>query len=173
FGKNKRLLTAAIDFGTTYSGYAYSFVNDSTKVYVNYWEGKIASVKTPTVILLNPDKSCAAMGEDAQEKYQKLIKAKEAENWYYFERFKMELYSKPPPLEKNMTIEDIKGKSVLALEVFSAAIKYLKNHLLDVLNAKEDYVAILAPDIHWVLTVPAIWNDSSKQFMREAAREVF
>jgi hypothetical protein len=28
-------------------------------------------------------------------------------------------------------------------------------------------------DIHWVLTVPAIWNDAAKQFMREAAEEVF
>lgn len=27
-------------------------------------------------------------------------------------------------------------------------------------------------DIHWILTVPAIWADSAKQFMREAAYEV-
>ncbi|KAL3863801.1 hypothetical protein ACJMK2_005533, partial [Sinanodonta woodiana] len=171
FGKNRRLLTAAIDFGTTYSGYAYSFLNEPSKVYINYWKGKILSVKTPTVLLLNPDKSVAAFGEDAQVKYQKLIKEKEAEKWYYFQRFKMELYSKPPPLEKDMTIKDISGKSVLALDVFSASIKYLKNHLLEVLNGKEEYVSILENDIHWVLTVPAIWNDSSKQFMREAAQK--
>ncbi|KAL3863802.1 hypothetical protein ACJMK2_005534 [Sinanodonta woodiana] len=171
FKKDKRLLTAAIDFGTTYSGYAYSFVNEPTKVYINYWKSKIARAKTPTVLLLNPDKSVAAFGEDAQEKYLKLVKEKQAENWYYFENFKMELYSKQPPLAKDMTIEDISGKSVLALDVFSASIKYLKNHLLEVLNGKEEYVSILENDIHWVLTVPAIWNDSSKQFMREAAKE--
>jgi hypothetical protein len=27
--------------------------------------------------------------------------------------------------------------------------------------------------IHWVLTVPAIWKDNAKQFMREAAQQVF
>ena len=27
-------------------------------------------------------------------------------------------------------------------------------------------------DINWVLTVPAIWSDAAKQFMREAAVEV-
>jgi len=27
-------------------------------------------------------------------------------------------------------------------------------------------------EIHWVLTVPAIWNDAAKQFMREAAEAV-
>ena len=31
----------------------------------------------------------------------------------------------------------------------------------------------LSPDeIHWVLTVPAIWDDAAKQFMREAAINV-
>ena len=29
-----------------------------------------------------------------------------------------------------------------------------------------------ASDIRWVLTVPAIWNDESKSFMREAAYRV-
>jgi len=27
-------------------------------------------------------------------------------------------------------------------------------------------------DYHWVLTVPAIWEDAAKQFMREAAEKV-
>ena len=27
-------------------------------------------------------------------------------------------------------------------------------------------------DVHWVLTVPAIWDDAAKQFMREAAEKV-
>jgi hypothetical protein len=31
---------------------------------------------------------------------------------------------------------------------------------------------ILPGDIRWVLTVPAIWNDGAKQFMREAAEKV-
>ena len=27
-------------------------------------------------------------------------------------------------------------------------------------------------DVHWVITVPAIWSDGAKQFMREAAQKV-
>ena len=27
--------------------------------------------------------------------------------------------------------------------------------------------------VKWVITIPAIWNDKAKQFMREAALEVF
>jgi hypothetical protein len=29
---------------------------------------------------------------------------------------------------------------------------------------------LVETDIHWVLTVPAIWKDNAKQFMREAAQ---
>jgi hypothetical protein len=32
---------------------------------------------------------------------------------------------------------------------------------------------VVETDIHWVLTVPAIWKDNAKQFMREAAQQVF
>jgi len=31
---------------------------------------------------------------------------------------------------------------------------------------------IIDSDYHWVLTVPAIWEDAAKQFMREAAEKV-
>ena len=43
----------------------------------------------------------------------------------------------------------------------------------DLEKISENRVAGLKPDdIHWVLTVPAIWNDSAKQFMRLAAEQV-
>ncbi|KAH3834058.1 hypothetical protein DPMN_107376 [Dreissena polymorpha] len=32
-------------------------------------------------------------------------------------------------------------------------------------------VGLKPGDIHWVLTVPAIWNDSAKHFMRLAAEQ--
>lgn len=60
-------------------------------------------------------------------------------------------------------------KELPALKIFSMAIRYLKDNLLTTLNKS---VEILADDIQWVLTVPAIWNDPAKQFMREAAQKV-
>jgi len=39
-------------------------------------------------------------------------------------------------------------------------------------NVCDRVTEIKNDDIDWVLTVPAIWNDSSKQFMREAAEMV-
>ncbi|KAL3879977.1 hypothetical protein ACJMK2_032251 [Sinanodonta woodiana] len=68
-----------------------------------------------------------------------------------------------------MVIKDNNGKKLQALEVFSVAILYLKQHLLDFIHSREEHISL--EDIHWVLTVPAIWNDGSKQFMREAANK--
>lgn len=57
-----------------------------------------------------------------------------------------------------------------AITVFAHAIRYLKEHMLKTLDQRG--AGIKARDINWVLTVPAIWDDPSKQFMREAAEEV-
>lgn len=54
-----------------------------------------------------------------------------------------------------------------AMEVFSAAIKFLKDHLMKALLDR--MYDIRDDDIKWVLTVPAIWDDPAKLFMREAA----
>ena len=55
--------------------------------------------------------------------------------------------------------------------VFAAVIKYLKQHL--VTNLEQGIArTVNESDIHWVLTLPAIWNESAKQFMREAVVEV-
>jgi molecular chaperone DnaK (HSP70) len=57
-----------------------------------------------------------------------------------------------------------------ALTVFSLSIKYLKDHLLGML--KGSFSGVEEKDITWVITVPAIWNDSAKKFMRKAAEKV-
>ena len=57
-----------------------------------------------------------------------------------------------------------------ALTVFTMSIKYLKEHLLNTLGNRAS--GVTDRDVHWVLTVPAIWNDNAKQFMREAAEKV-
>ena len=55
-----------------------------------------------------------------------------------------------------------------ALEVFSMAIKYLRDQMMSDIN-KALSVDLEDEDIQWVLTVPAIWTETAKRFMREAA----
>lgn len=63
------------------------------------------------------------------------------------------------------------GRSLPAIDVFTIAIKYLVDDMMENLN-KRLSGDILVTDIHWVLTVPAIWTDAAKQFMREVAIQV-
>jgi len=121
-------------------------------------------------------------------------------------------------LQRTFEIEDEMGKSMPAIDVFSASIRYLTHHLLDecrkqlpdILNvsiqwlndhtcaqcrkklAGESSVSeqwlkehlceqchkqlpadVNNTSIRWVITVPAIWNEPAKQFMRECAIKVF
>ena len=57
-----------------------------------------------------------------------------------------------------------------ARKVFGAGIKYLKEHLFK--KVRRQLPETKEEDIRFVLTVPAIWNEGAKLFMREAAKEV-
>lgn len=59
---------------------------------------------------------------------------------------------------------------MLAVDVFSAAIKFFMSHLLDDLE-KNNCRVNLVTDIQWVLIVPAIWDDVANHFMRESAEK--
>lgn len=65
------------------------------------------------------------------------------------------------------------GKHVEAITVFSRSIGYLKDEALKVICQRTGDEYYNVSDIQWVLTVPAIWTPVAKQFMREAAYEVF
>lgn len=55
--------------------------------------------------------------------------------------------------------------------IFTLSIRYLKDHLLEVLRRTLDD-KINVDDIDFVLTLPAIWSEITKVFMREAAIQV-
>lgn len=74
------------------------------------------------------------------------------------------------PLSKAVKVKSTDGKEMVAIDVFSAAIRFLRGHLLDTLEKRA--TGVRETDIQWVLTVPAIWDDAAKQFMREAAENV-
>ncbi|XP_053378885.1 heat shock 70 kDa protein 12B-like [Mercenaria mercenaria] len=73
-------------------------------------------------------------------------------------------------IKSQTTLEDETGKTLPAKLVFSLAINFLKNDLLDECH-KQLADVLEEDDILWVLTVPAIWNDAAKQFMRETAED--
>ncbi|WAR26555.1 HS12B-like protein [Mya arenaria] len=69
-----RFLVAVIDFGTSYSGWSYSFKLDPTIVATKNWQGdQLVSSKAPTCVLIEPDgKTFSAFGYDAATQYSEL-----------------------------------------------------------------------------------------------------
>ncbi|XP_045171003.2 heat shock 70 kDa protein 12A-like [Mercenaria mercenaria] len=138
------LVVVAIDFGTTYSGWAFSFRHeyerDPIKVSSKNWQGgTLVSQKGPTCILIKPDgKTTDSFDYDAESKYAEKAEENDQDQWFFYKRFKMMLFKD-------------------------------KKDVLETLGKQVD-TGFGVSDIHWVLTVPAIWNDAAKQFMREAAQ---
>ncbi|CAG2234343.1 unnamed protein product [Mytilus edulis] len=128
------------------------------------------SLKVLTVLLLNPDRKFVAFGHRAEDQYTDLLEKTpdEAHKWYYFSRLQMQLYNNMT-LKKSMTIKDITGKNELkAVDVFAFCIEYIWNTLFR--RAKEQITNLDEENIHWVITVPAIWSEDARQFMIEAAK---
>ncbi|XP_078323145.1 heat shock 70 kDa protein 12A-like [Crassostrea virginica] len=173
-----QVLVAGIDFGTTYSGYAYSFKSEWQKVYINKWDGgKLMTYKTPTILLLNPDKSFNSFGYEAEKNYAEILEEGGEEgrtfmDYFYFYRFKMMLKDcLTKGLHRGTKCKDEYNREVEAMLVFKYSIEYLKDHLLAEIAKTTIGIQIDINDIKFILTVPAIWDDTAKMFMREAAIE--
>ena len=95
------LMVAAIDFGTTYSGYAFSTISnfklDPLKIHANQaWNAggrQLLSLKTPTCLLLDGRKQIVSFGYEAENAYAELVLDGKHHDHYYFSRFKMRLYN--------------------------------------------------------------------------------
>ncbi|RWS28321.1 heat shock 70 kDa protein 12A-like protein [Leptotrombidium deliense] len=166
-------VVVAIDFGTTYSGYAFSFTRDPSNIHMmRKWDGggnpDVHNHKTPTTLLLNPNGEFDSFGFAARENYHNLS-PKEVKKWLYFEKFKMNLH-KCESLSRETEIKASNGKSLPAMTVFAHALRYFKQHALQELS-DQCGTNILDEDVRWVVTVPAIWKQPAKQFMRNAAYE--
>lgn len=164
------LVVVAIDFGTTSSGYAYSFTKEPECIHVmRRWEGGdpgVSNQKTPTTILLTPERKFHSFGYAARDFYHDLD-PNEAKQWLYLEKFKMKLHT-TGDLTMDTDLTAANGKKVKALEIFAYALQYFKEQALKELSdqAGSDFEN---SDVRWVITVPAIWKQPAKQFMREAA----
>lgn len=96
-GERKHVVVVAIDFGTTYSGYAYSLMSTPDDIYLMN-RGQVGQFgamtnKIPTILLLNEHGAFHSFGFEARETYHDLDEA-ESTKWLYFEKFKMELHSR-------------------------------------------------------------------------------
>lgn len=180
-------VVVAIDIGSAFSGYAYKFRTEDKKDYTKtiicpIWENNsnMACGKTASSLLLNPDGTFNSFGFNAEDVYTEMCRKfiarkfhndkfpdKEPKDWFLFRNFKMELYDKEI-MKKGVKIKDTTGKPFSLRTVFKESISFFKKHALDAITRK---TTVLSSDVLWVLTIPAIWSEPAKQFMRTAAEE--
>ncbi|CAG2197919.1 unnamed protein product [Mytilus edulis] len=130
--KENVLVVVAIDFGTTYSGWAYSFrkeykenhTNIKTKGGWKNFDGQ-ATEKTPTVALFTPEDKFHSFGYEAENKYAELVDEEQSTGWKYFKRFKMALLSDDTKqfghqqrklvtgkISRHQKLKDVNGKKI-------------------------------------------------------------
>ncbi|KAK4830194.1 hypothetical protein QYF61_009261 [Mycteria americana] len=167
---SKSVFVVAIDFGTSYSGYCFSLASGTDQIRQVYWgtEHGLKTPKTPTCILFNQKLEFRKFGYDAVMKY-KSLPSSEADNWYFFQNFKMTLYN--TKVTSGMKLKASNGKTLPALTVFSESLRYLKEHALNTIQEASFQTVCDLEEITWVITVPAIWSSAARQFMRLAAKE--
>jgi hypothetical protein len=92
----KPFMVAALEFGTTDTGLAYSMVShfetDELKIKVCYICSNV-SEKTATCLLLDKEKKYVAFGYDAAIQYDELVENEKQNDYYFFDRFTMSLHN--------------------------------------------------------------------------------
>ena len=110
------IAVVAIDFGTTYSGFAFAFNHKEGEggIHMNKaWgnEQGLSTLKTSTSLLLRPDGQFDSFGFEADEKYANFF-CGEDQRYMYFKRFKMALHKSEV---KSLSYEKKKINPVLYL----------------------------------------------------------
>ena len=86
---NEKFISAAIDMGTTYCGFAYSWKHDPLKII-----GDRNLMQSPACILFSEDKKIDSFGYDAEEIYSELLEDEMQDGWFFFKRFREALSNK-------------------------------------------------------------------------------
>ncbi|KAL4224263.1 hypothetical protein ACF0H5_017716 [Mactra antiquata] len=185
-------LVVALDIGSTYSGYAWQYRDEfeakrEPHFNTNWGAGALQLHKTKTCLMIKcKDKASGKpsgelspcldpseiedvkIGHDAENTYMKIAKVKSHEllgKYYLFSRFKMRLYDKG--FHDEMLVEDQQSQPLPLFDVMTLFIGELKKHCLQKIKEKRQ-TTISEKEALFVVTVPAIWSESAKDFMRKA-----
>lgn len=153
----------AIDFGTGESGYAIvaNSSNPNTKPIIEVFNPcDDNDQKTPTAILFDNNKNFLDFGSNAIRKYAEIVDNNNTA--LLFQNYKISLY------HMQSEANSMDGRSMPLMTVISETLKYIANCALNKLSEQVGET-LHEEKIRWVLTVPALWNEEHKLFMRKAA----
>ena len=154
-------LVIGIDFGTSGIAYAYGFYENQKKIISSDLKDEDKNIKVPTEIILDNDlNNVLAFGNECAGYIVKYPK----NSYQYFRNIKMNLYNKVYKIKSTngveANIEIIISK--LLTKISDEAISNIER-----CNRK----TFKKDEIKWVVTIPAIWEEKSKQIMINASRK--
>ena len=149
-------VVVGVDFGSSGSGYAYSFMNDAN-INHGYITGGSVDNKVPTEIILSDDYQILEFGKDCKQ----YLKEKGLNSGNYFKGIKMNLYSKFKYIKAQNN-----GKSFELAKVIEKCLEKIKNLAIEELRKLRNNIN--ESNIKWVVTVPAIWENFQKNIMMDA-----
>ena len=190
-------IVLAIDLGTSRSAYALSIQGRAEQdVIIRIPEDSLPSVsavKTDTAILLGSDAphkvlafgrrafedfvAGVAEAEQDGESFELLDESRDSvtvrttsgATSMFFRRFKMGLCERRGHQSVDAPVATAEGGQQLPLiDVMTSALRHIKEDALAHLSSVSE-MAHTAEDVTWVLTIPAIYDDFAKRFMRVAA----
>jgi molecular chaperone DnaK (HSP70) len=153
----------AIDFGTGESGYAIvaNSSNPNSKPIIEVFNPcDDNDQKTPTAILFDNNKNFLDFGSNAIRKYAEIVD--NGNTALLFQNYKISLY------HMQSEANSMDGRSMPLITVISETLKYISNCALNKLSEQVGET-LHKEKIRWILTVPALWNEEHKLFMRKAA----
>ncbi|EGR31113.1 hypothetical protein IMG5_117560 [Ichthyophthirius multifiliis] len=155
----------AIDFGTGASGYgiAPKFLDQDGKSRIEVFNPCDDSddQKTPSAILFDNNMKFIDFGSSAIQKYAEILE--DGDTALFFQNYKINL------LHLNTYAKSIDGREMPLVILISETLRFIAEQALAKL--KDQVGKIVSSKIRWIITVPALWSEEHKFFMRKAAVE--
>ena len=154
----------AIDFGTGASGYAITprlMEGGKQRIEVFNPCDESDDQKTVTAILFSDSFKFLAFGSQALQRYAEIID--DGDTALLFQTYKMHL------LHLHANAKSVDSREMPLMIVISETLRYISEKALQKLG--EQVGKVVKTKIKWVLTVPALWSEEHKQFMRKACVE--
>ena len=151
-------VVVGIDFGTSGIGYAYGFTNKLDNIVLSDFHGQNSDNKVPSEIILdNYLEDILAFGSQCKS----YIRTHEKEKYEHFKDIKMNLY------KKIYTVKSTNGKEIDIELIISKILKKVSENALSQIQRANN--TIQKKDIKWIVTIPAIWEEKSKDIMIKAS----
>ena len=151
-------VVVGIDFGSSGTGFAYSYFDKSKIVYGQIY-GASVDYKVQTEIILDDNNYTIQFGADCV----KFLKEKGLNTGHYFKGIKMELYE-----NKSTITAKNSGKELPLKLVIQKVLEKIKEIAIKEISKNRPYLNNQPEKIKWVVTVPAIWDEHQKSIMMES-----